>query len=89
MTKLENIFEMYPDEEFLKADGLDEAVLGAAELKQVGVVVLVYSRSAAIKILIDRDGMTEEEAEEYFDFNVVGAYVGNKTPIWVEDEFFD
>ena len=89
MTKLESIIEMYPDEAFLKADGLDEAILGAAELKQTGNIVLVYSRSAVIKILIDRDKMTEEEAEEYYDFNIVGAYMGEKTPIWVEDEFFD
>ena len=35
-----------------------------------------------------RDGMTEEEAQEYFDFNVEGAYMGEKTPIWVDDELF-
>jgi len=89
MTKLEQIIEMYPDEAFLKADGLDDAILGAAELKPSGIIVLVYSRSLAVKVFIDRDGMTEEEAEEYYDYNVVGAYMGEKTPIWVEDEFFD
>ena len=89
MTKLESIIEMYPDEELLKADGLDDAIIGIAELKQTGVYVLVYSRSAVIKILIDRDEMTDEDAEEYYDFNIVGAYMGEKTPIWVEDEFFD
>jgi len=29
--------------------------------------------------------MTKEDAYEYFIFNVSGAYVGNKTPIWVDD----
>lgn len=33
-----------------------------------------------------RDGMSYEEAIEYFDYNVSGAYVGEKTPIWVDDE---
>lgn len=33
--------------------------------------------------------MTFEEAEEFFDFNVEGAYMGEKTPIWVDDEMFD
>jgi hypothetical protein len=31
--------------------------------------------------------MSVEEAIEYFDFNVRGAYVGDKTPIWCEDGF--
>ena len=31
--------------------------------------------------------MSYEEAVEYFDFNVEGAYMGEKTPIWVDDEF--
>jgi len=36
-----------------------------------------------------RDEMSYEEAIEYFDFNVRGAYMGEKTPIWVEDMYFD
>jgi hypothetical protein len=30
--------------------------------------------------------MNEEEAVEYFDFNVKGAYMGEKTPIWCIDD---
>ena len=30
-----------------------------------------------------RDGMTQEEALEFFEFNVVGAWVGEQTPIFV------
>jgi hypothetical protein len=29
--------------------------------------------------------MDEEEAVEFFNFNVMGAYVGDKTPIWCVD----
>jgi hypothetical protein len=32
-----------------------------------------------------RDGY--EMALEYFDFNIYGAYVGDKTPIWCQDNF--
>jgi len=78
--------ERYEDLELLKADGFDDAVLGVACVKQTGVYVLVYSRTKCIEILMTRDGMTEEDAQEYFDFNVEGAYVGEKTPIWVDDE---
>jgi hypothetical protein len=44
---------------------------------------LVYSVSKCIEILC-RD-MNEEDAIEYFEYNVSGAYVGEKTPIWCDD----
>jgi hypothetical protein len=31
--------------------------------------------------------MDYEEALEHFDFNVKGAYMGDKTPIWVLNYF--
>jgi hypothetical protein len=31
-----------------------------------------------------KEGMSEEEAEEYFQFNVEGAWVGENTPIFLE-----
>jgi hypothetical protein len=33
---------------------------------------------------MDRDGMDDIEAIEYFDFNVSGAWVGENTPIFLE-----
>jgi len=66
----------------LKADGFDEAFLGVAEVH--GNVVSVYDRDKAIDILMKRDGMSEESASKFFDFNVQGAYVGEFTPIWVQ-----
>jgi len=29
--------------------------------------------------------MDEEQAYEYFDYNVIGSYVGEQTPIFLED----
>jgi hypothetical protein len=34
-----------------------------------------------------KEEMTEEEAEEFFEFNVSGAYMGEQTPIWCYDNF--
>jgi hypothetical protein len=31
--------------------------------------------------------MTAEDAIEHFQFNVAGAWVGEKTPIWCEDSY--
>jgi len=76
---LEQIIENFYDEEFLKADGFDDAVIGLEENE----MRLIYSVSKCIKILnID---MSTDDALEHFTYNVSGAYVGKKTPIWCWD----
>lgn len=79
---LESILEHYPDDEFLKADGFDEAIIGLDEKK----MRLIYSVSKCLDILI-KEGLDQDDAMEFFDFNVSGAYVGEKTPIWCYDMF--
>jgi hypothetical protein len=83
MSILETIMEQNPEDEFLKADGLDEAIIGYDD--QSGR--LIYSMSKIIDILIIDDGMTEEEALEHYYYNIHGGYVGEKTPIWCNDYF--
>ena len=87
MNKLNDILEFYPDEEFLSADGFEDAVIGVCY--DQGVNRLVYSKTKCIKILMDRDKMSYEIAIEHFDFNVQGANMGEKTPIYVDDEIFE
>ena len=82
--KIEDIIESYPDEKFLQADGFDDALLGVVTDFN-SEPRLAYSKSLCISNLMNQ-GMTYEEAMEYFDYNVSGAYVGEKTPIWVDDE---
>ena len=79
---LQEIVEYYYDEEILKADGFDEAVIGIDEHS----MRLVYSVKLCIEKLIT-EGMSMEDAIDYFNFNVSGAYVGEKTPIWCHDMF--
>jgi len=78
MKTLERIIEQYPDEEFLIADGFDEAIVGVNAL----TLQIIYNIDKIIDILIS-EGMTEEEAREHFEFNVLGAYVGEQTPIFI------
>ena len=77
MTVLEQIIEQFDDEELLIANGLDEAVVGIVPK----TMQLVYDTDKIIEILMNRDGMSEEDAFEYFHYNIEGAYVGEKTPI--------
>lgn len=79
---LEKILEQYQDEEILIADGFDDAVIGI----EVSSMRLIYSVEKCLDILM-KEGMDISEAVEYFEFNVSGSYVGEKTPIWCEDLF--
>ena len=81
---LKAIIENYPDEEILKADGFDEAVIGIAT--DFTEPRLIYSVQKCLEILIG-EGMTNEDALEHFCYNVSGGYVGEKTPIWCWDNF--
>lgn len=82
---LKEILENYGDENFFIADGFDDAVIGYAN--DFTPFRLVYSVSKCIEILKDRDGMSDEEALEYFTYNTSGAWVGENTPIWCWDYF--
>jgi hypothetical protein len=65
----------------LVADGFDEAIIGIG--RQFNKQLVIYDEDKCIQILMERDGMSWEEAIEFFNFNVVGAYVGEHTPIFV------
>lgn len=67
--------------ELLIADGLDAAIVGVG--RRCGQPdVVVYSIPKAVECL-EKQGMTREEAEEYLEFNSIGAWVGDKTPVWM------
>jgi hypothetical protein len=67
----------------LLADGLDAAFLGVG--RRCGQKeVAVYSIPKAIDLLVTRDGMSAEDAEEYLECNSIGAWVGDETPVWLE-----
>ena len=73
--------DTYPEEGTLTADGFEDALIGYG--LQFNRPVAVYYVEKCINILQLRDGMTEDEAIEYFQFNVQGAYVGESTPIFI------
>jgi hypothetical protein len=78
------------DDDLLYADGLLGAVIGIAT-RADGLRVVCYSRDRVVQILMARDEMSEQEAHEYYEFNIACAWVGEKTPIFVVDvlENFD
>lgn len=67
------------------ADGLDEALIGICT-RNGKEPIAAYSYEKVLQIFMDRDGMTHDDAVEFFDFNVIGAYVGPHTPCFIETE---
>ena len=69
-------------EDAITADGFEKALLGFGH--QFNTPVAVYSGDRCLHVLMDRDGMSREDAIEYFDFNVAGAWVGEGMPVFLD-----
>lgn len=84
-NRLRKAIEDYADgigegDEMLCADGFEAAIVGVTESSEP---VVVYDWTECVRILQVRDEMTEEDAIEYMSFNVTGAYVGPRTPLFI------
>jgi len=66
------------DPELLFADGYDDCIIGMTFRADVPVVI--YSADRMIEKLAK--DMSYEEAQEFFDFNIEGAYMGERTPVY-------
>ncbi len=71
------------NEDMLFADGFDKALIGVV-YKADQLPIALYDTFICLEILMVRDEMTEEEAQEFFEFNVLGSYVGPNTPCFAE-----
>lgn len=67
------------DPEILLFDGFDEAIVGVAS-RCGQPLIAVYGMGRMVRVLVDRDGLTEEEAVEHLEFNVLGGWLGERTP---------
>lgn len=79
---LARLKESYP--ELLVADGFDEAILGVADgwFGRGHHEVVCYDYDRCVEILVAQ-GMSEENALEYLEFNMLGAYTGEFTPVFL------
>jgi len=72
----------------MKIDGHDNAIIGPAFIwrDHSHASVLVYD-AEKIRNNLMADGMTAEEAREFIEYNIEGAYVGEHTPVlvWPDD----
>tara|TARA_B110000503_G_C6856197_1_gene292926 strand:+ start:299 stop:598 length:300 start_codon:yes stop_codon:yes gene_type:complete len=85
--ELQNIISYETDEEMLLMDGFEDAFIGFS--RRCGQPTLAtYSFLKMLQVLVDRDDMSFEEAEEYIMFNCEGAWMGALTPI-ILHEYID
>lgn len=75
------------EEEYLRLEpreDFDPCVVGL--VRQFNTTFLLYSTQRILEMFMQQ-GMTYEEATEYFEFNTVGAWMGPRTPLFLQDHF--
>ena len=77
MSIRERIAEIDPEILVLDPEGLDVAIIGMAEDR------VVYCASKLIEALMEVHEWDREDAEEWYEFNILGAWMGEKTPIYM------
>lgn len=73
--------------DLLVLDGFDDAIVGIGQ--QFNRHFVIYSQAQIVATLMEQyqgDGNTYLEAIEYFDFNILGAWVGDATPVILLDD---
>jgi hypothetical protein len=68
-------------EDAIILDGLDDAIIGIVE--DFHGPRILYSKEKILKILEERDFMTQDEAEEFYDYNIIGLYAGEQNPVFL------
>ena len=81
MSKIDDMIqELFDgDDQILTAVGFDEAFVGIGI--QFNMPIAVYDYAKCIDILAE--SMDYEDAVEYFEYNVIGAWIGEQTPIFL------
>jgi len=70
---------MESNKETMLVEGYDDAIIGLDTSGDAFRVI--YDREKMAEML-EEDGMSSEEAWDYLEYNVFGAYVGEGTPIY-------
>ena len=80
---IKKILDIYPNENFLRTDGFDDCIIGVSH-RFGEPLLLAYDKEKVIKKLMKRDNMTIEDALEFYTYNIIGAWVGKQTPVFIE-----
>jgi hypothetical protein len=67
-------------------DGLESAIVGIVEDFGSPGRKMLYSKQKILNILQERDLMTMGEAEEFYDYNILGLYAGEQNAVFLDLE---
>jgi hypothetical protein len=67
-------------------DGLESAIVGIVEDFGSPGRKMLYSKQRILDILQERDLMTMGEAEEFYDYNILGLYAGEQNAVFLDLE---
>ena len=81
MTR-EEIAENYPELLFIDPKHFDEAIMGV--IHDFDRTAVCYNEAKVIEILMREDGMEYDDAIEYYQFNILGSWLGEHTPMYLE-----
>lgn len=81
-VRVQEIADMH-EEEVILIDGHDDAIIGTGE---AGGLRVFYSIDKIIKTLMKRDGMSHDEASEFFSYNIERSFsnLSKGSPIFIE-----
>lgn len=71
--------------EAVRLDGLDDAIIGLARVAG-GFDVLAYDEEKCFQVLMKRDGMSRDDAKDFFCFNIADAGFGEFGPVFIDSE---
>jgi hypothetical protein len=77
------MWKMQSDPKPILFDGFEKAFMGVLRRHGQTVPIAIYDYGRCMQIIMDRDGMEEDEAVEWLEVNTLGAYFGETTPAMV------
>jgi hypothetical protein len=72
----------------IKYDDLDDAIVGITDDVVSSEKRYIYDYDKCVEVFMTK-GLTEEESIEWIQFNIIGGYLGKKTPIIMRREYED
>ena len=80
--KRAEIAENYPDALLLDPEYFDDAIVGI--IHDFNRTAVCYSELKIIELLMSEDKMDYDEAVEYYQYNILGAWMGEWSPMYLE-----
>ena len=77
----------FKKDDLIKLKGFDRAIIGIGFQADQNILEndhVVYDSEKIIEILKEEQNLTDEEANEYFEYNILGAHMGDNTPLIID-----